>query len=123
MIITSTQIALHGLRCYAYHGVLSQERKVGADYTIDLLLTVDIADAALRHDQLEGTIAYSEFYQFVRAARAVPSALLEHAATRILEQLFAHFPTLRQAEITLRKDNPPMGADCKGCSVRLTAQA
>ena len=51
---TDMYIHLKGIRLYAYHGVLPQENRVGAQYTIDLRLKTDFTLAA-ETDRLEGT--------------------------------------------------------------------
>lgn len=121
MTITNCEIQLKGLRFYAYHGVLEQERKVGGDYTVDLQLRLSEADAAVFGDDLDGTVNYAEVYDLVRHEMAVPSALLEHVAGRILAAIFDRFPKVAAATVNLRKVNPPMGASCDGCAVVLTA--
>lgn len=121
MTVTDCTIRLEGLRFHAFHGVLKQERTVGGSYTLDLALHLADAATAIQHDQLDGTVNYAEVYEVVNREMAVPSALLEHAAGRILEAVFTAFPSVDKACIALRKDNPPMGADCKGCSVELEA--
>lgn len=128
MTITQLDIRLEGLRFYAYHGVLPQERKVGGRYTVDLVLTlpapVDGAPtcAAVCADDLAGTVNYAEVYDVVRREMETPSALLEHAAGRILRAVFDAFPLVAKAVVALRKDTPPMGAACDGCAVTLTAK-
>lgn len=128
MTITQFDIRLEGLRFYAYHGVLPQERKVGGRYTVDLVLTLPapVADAAtvaaIAADDLAGTVNYAEVYAVVRREMETPSYLLEHVAGRILHAVFDAFPLVEKASVTLRKDTPPMGAACNGCAVTLTAQ-
>lgn len=122
MTITRCEIHLDALRFYAYHGVMEQERKVGGEYTVDLQLRLSDADAAVNDDDLSGTVNYAEVYELVHKEMATPSALLEHAAGRILSAIFSHFPKVASATIKLCKVNPPMGATCKGCSVVLTAE-
>lgn len=58
MTSNSMYIHLKGLKLYAFHGVLPQENKVGAEYTIDLRLKTDFTQAA-ENDRLEGTINYA----------------------------------------------------------------
>ena len=45
-------IHLNGLKLYAYHGVLPQENRVGAEYTLNLRLKTDFSHAA-ENDCLE----------------------------------------------------------------------
>lgn len=122
MKITNCEIRLEALRFYAFHGVMEQERTVGGHYTLDLCLTLSDATAAISDDNLAGTVNYAEVYDVVRSEMAKPSALLEHVAGRILTVVFERFPLVETATVTLRKDNPPMGADCAGCAVTLSAE-
>lgn len=119
MTITNCAIHLDSLRFYAYHGVLEQERLVGGHYTVDLVLTLNDCTAAIDDDDLSGTVNYAEVYEAVRKEMAQPSALLEHVAGRILRRILTDFSRVETARITLRKDTPPMGADCDGCAVVL----
>lgn len=122
MKIKNCEIRLEALRFYAYHGVLQQERNVGGFYTLDLCLTLSDASSAIADDKLAGTVNYAEVYELVRSEMATPSALLEHVAGRILTAVFERFPLVASAVVSVRKDNPPMGADCAGCTVTLSAE-
>ena len=54
------KILIEGLRLYAYHGVLEQERTIGAYFTIDAEIYADFSQA-IDTDELAGTIDYSSF--------------------------------------------------------------
>ncbi len=56
------EISMPEMRFYAYHGVLPQEREMGGEYRLSLLLYIDTKDAhqALYHDDLAGTVNYDE---------------------------------------------------------------
>ena len=111
-------ILLNNVRFHAFHGVMPQERTVGADFTLSLRLKADVWDAVLT-DDLSSTISYAEVYEVVADEMNRPSALLEHAAGRIVRRLFCSFPTLRAVWIRLLKDNPPVGAECDGMGVEI----
>ncbi len=51
-----------------------------------------------------------------------PSKLLEHVAGRILQRLFDDFPSISRIRLTLTKENPPMGADCREAGVEIEAE-
>ena len=121
MHIHPTEIRLSDLRFRAYHGVLPQERVVGNDYYVNLCLTLRASADATYTDQLEGTVNYAEAYQIVQAEMAVPSALLEHVAQRILTRLFNRFDLVEKAAIEVTKINPPFSADGAKAAVLLTA--
>lgn len=117
------QIALPQLHFYARHGVLPQEREVGGDYLVSLLLTIDSTEAhqALYHDQLSGTINYAEVYEQVRTQMQQPSQLLECVVARIAQSLIRQFSKLRQVEVSLTKCVPPIaGFDGQGVTVSYT---
>lgn len=112
------KILIKGLRLYAYHGVLLQERKVGAYFIIDVDVTTDFAQA-MHTDQLRGTISYADIVQVIRREMAIPSQLVEHVAGRIAQAILNDFPTAQTVRIKLLKENPPMGADLHGAGVEI----
>jgi len=111
-------ILINGLRLYAYHGVLPQERTVGAYFTIDLKLETDFT-AAMNTDRLDGTISYAEVCDVVRKEMAIPSQLLEHVGGRIVKALHSQFPAVTAIQLRLIKENPPMGADVQGAGIEV----
>ena len=112
-------IHLNGLKLYAYHGVLPQENRIGAEYTLNLRLKTDFSHAA-ENDCLEGTVNYAEVFKAVKEEMNIPSLLLEHVIRRIASRLLNDFPAVSEVRITLDKQNPPMGADCKEVGVEAT---
>lgn len=118
MRITSSHIILQEMRFYAYHGVLPQERVVGGDYTVSVEVDVDTT-AAMEHDVVDVTLNYAELYEVVQNEMLTPSDLLEHLAGRIGKAIMTAFPQVKAVDLTVMKDNPPMGADCKGAGIKL----
>lgn len=113
-------ILLKDVKFYARHGVDPQETAVGAVFTVNLKIKTDFT-RALQTDELEGTLNYAEVYQAVKAEMEQPSKLLEHVGGRILQRLFDDFACIESIELELLKQNPPMGADCAGAGIFLTA--
>ena len=111
-------ILINGLRLYAYHGVMPQERTVGAYFTIDLKLETDFT-AAMDTDQLDGTVSYADVCDVIRREMAIPSQLLEHVGGRIVKALCQSFPAITAIRLRLVKDNPPMGADVQGAGIEI----
>ena len=96
-------IHLKGLKLFAFHGVLPQENKVGAEYTLNLLLKTDFSQAS-QTDDLNYTINYAEVFKAVKEEMKIPSRLLD-------------FPQITEIKIALFKQNPPMGAECQETGV------
>ena len=117
-MLKDSYIYLNCLRFHAYHGVEAQERLTGNDYELDLRLNVDVSSATMS-DRVEDTVNYAEVYRLIEAEMAKPSNLLEHVAGRIGQALIEKWPQIQSVDIRLTKQNPPMGADCKGAGVEL----
>ncbi len=111
-------IIIKGMRVYAYHGVMEQERKVGGSFTIDAEVDADFS-AAMLTDNLSDTISYADLHQLIRQEMAIPSQLLEHVAGRIADAIFKHFPQSKAVRLRILKENPPMGADSQGAGVEI----
>ena len=109
-------IYLNGVRIFAHHGVLPQEKAVGAYFIIDLDIETDFSLAA-ENDDLNETLNYAEIYATLKEVMKTPSKLLEHVCERIANSLFLQFSAISELSIRLTKENPPMGAECKEVGV------
>ena len=118
MTITQSSIQLHDMRFYAYHGVMEQERRVGGQYVVTLRVEADLS-RVMASDDVADTVNYAQLYDVVAEEMAVPSKLLEHVAGRIAQRVLADFPQVEGLTLSIRKCNPPMGADCQGASVEM----
>ncbi|MGN1255671.1 MAG: dihydroneopterin aldolase [Bacteroidaceae bacterium] len=115
----TAEIIIKRLRLYAYHGVLPQERAVGANFYITLTATTLVGDDALLHDKLEGTVDYSQIVDVLKREMVKPSSLLEHVAMRMASSVLREFPTVTQVELLLEKETPPMGVQTEGVGVKI----
>ena len=116
--MVSSYICLKEVRFHAFHGVMPQERRVGADFLLSLSVGYDFSKA-MRTDEVGDTLNYAEVCRIVKEEMEKPSALLEHVAGRIADAIFRQFPDVRSIDLELTKQNPPMGADCEGAGVEL----
>ena len=118
MRMVSSYICLKEVRFHAFHGVMPQARRVGADFLLSLRVGYDFSKA-MRTDEVGDTLNYAEVCRIVKEEMDKPSALLEHVAGRIADAIFRQFPDVRSIDLELTKQNPPMGADCEGAGVEL----
>ena len=118
MRISQSYIILREVRFHAFHGVMPQERKVGADFTVSLRVGVDLS-LPVESDDVADTLNYATLYEVVKQQMEIPSQLLEHVAGRIGKAVMDTFPQVTGIDVTLTKLNPPMGAECAGASVEL----
>ena len=117
--MTNSSVVLENLRFHAYHGVLPQERLTGNDYLVDVRIKYDFSKA-LESDDVEDTINYAEVFGIVSREMGVPSKLIEYVAGRIARGIFSRYPSVEEVFLKILKQNPPMGADCKGAGVTCT---
>ena len=97
---------------------MPQERQVGGDFLVTLRVGYPLA-AAMASDDVADTLDYAALYQLVAREMQQPSNLLEHVAGRIAKAIEQAFPQVSSIDLTLTKQNPPMGADCEGASVEV----
>ena len=103
---------------YAYHGHFEEEQKIGTWFSLDLTMEVDTSKAELT-DELEDTVDYSAVYQVVKEQMMIPSKLLEHVGRRILNTIKERFSDVKNAQLKIRKMNPPLGGKMSFVSLEL----
>ena len=118
MRIKFSYICLRNVRFHAFHGVMPQERRVGADFLVNLRVGYPL-EKAMQSDEVGDTLNYAELYALVKAEMAEPSKLLEHGAGRIVSAIEKQFPQVTSIDLELTKQNPPMGADCDWAGVEI----
>ena len=118
MTLRNSIISIENLRIHAFHGVMEQERNVGADFLLSLHIHYNIGKA-METDEVADTLNYAEVCEVVTQEMKTPSKLLEHVAGRICKALFQRFPQATAISLKLTKQNPPMGADCDGASLEV----
>lgn len=118
MKITGSKIYLDDIRFYAYHGVMEQERQVGGEYLVSLAIETDLSEA-VHTDDLADTVNYAALYALIEREMSIPSKLLEHVAGRIGQRSLEEFDKIATLTVRVTKQNPPIGADCKGASVEI----
>jgi len=109
-------IELKNMIFHARHGVLEHEKKVGNTFTVSLKLYLDLSIAG-QSDQLEDTLNYAEVFEVVKKEMDVPSNLLEHAASRIIQAIKLVFPQIVKIQIRLAKLRPPVCGEMEEAAV------
>ena len=118
MKLVSGYISLNGLRFFACHGVLPQERETGGEFLVSVRAKYPL-DKALESDNVADTLNYAEIFEIINKEMQKPSCLLEHVAGRIGRSIFMNMPQIEALDISVAKTNPPMGADIGSASVEL----
>lgn len=114
----SMNIILDEMKFYSFHGVMHQENIVGSIFKVNLNIETDFSNAVIS-DNLKDTVNYAEVYNIVKQEMDKPSDLLEHLAYRICKCLFEKFSIISQIKISIFKENPPFGGDCKNVGIKI----
>lgn len=101
-----TSVEINGMKIFANHGVLEQERVVGNKFEVSVRLDYDFADAASA-DDVALTVNYAEVAYIVKHTMARPCELLEAAVWNIRKALLIRWPDIKSGRITVLKLHPP----------------
>lgn len=116
----SDSVFINGLALHAYHGVMPHEGKVGQGFIIDLVLGIELANAA-KSDKLADTVGYDVVADVVsRAFTAKRYRLVEAAAGAVADAILQSFPRVDSVRITVRKPHAPVAAIFTDVGVILT---
>jgi 7,8-dihydroneopterin aldolase/epimerase/oxygenase len=106
----SDSVFINGLVLHAYHGVMPHEGKVGQPFILDLVLDIDLADAA-KSDKLADTVSYDAVVNVVsRTFTGKRYRLVEAAAGAVADAVLLNFPPIRTLRVTVRKPHAPVAA-------------
>jgi len=106
----SDTIFVSGLALHAYHGVMQHEAKVGQTFMLDLVLDIDLAEAA-RTDQLKHTVSYDLVVRTVSEAFCARRyRLVEAAAGAVADAVLERCPPVRRIRVTVHKPHAPIAA-------------
>ena len=121
MEIKGYTIELRDVHLFAHHGVMPQEQKIGAWFTLDIKMEINDYNCTTS-DEIDGTVSYADVYEILRQEMTKPSKLLENVCQRISKRLYETFLQIVAIEITLCKDTPPMGGDRLKAAVTLSSK-
>jgi len=103
------RIHLKNMVFFGYHGARAEESTLGQRFLIDLVLTLDIAEAA-RTDDLNTTVDYAKVYTLCREiVERDRVKLLETLANHIIDRVLESSPRVTKVEIVIRKPSVPVG--------------
>ena len=112
------RLIIDDIHCYAYHGCLKEEERIGCSFTVSLELELDLTQAS-ESDKLKDTADYVLIHRIVREEMAIPSKLIEHVAGRILKRLRKEMPFVNRFVVKVKKLNPPVNGQLGAATVEL----
>lgn len=113
------RVALRGLRARGHHGVYPQEREEGQTFVVDLVLGLDVREAAAT-DDLTKTVHYGIVAEEVTAlVQGEPVNLIETLAERIAQACLKHEEVL-EVEVCVHKPDAPITVPFDDVTVTIT---
>jgi 7,8-dihydroneopterin aldolase/epimerase/oxygenase len=110
-------LLLPGLRFFGHHGVSSEERLAGGEFTVDLEVEADISRAEAS-DDVADTVNYVDLYHVVRSVvEEEEFHLLEAMASRIAGAVL-EVPLVTRVKVRVTK-SPRLPAQTAGFAVEI----
>jgi dihydroneopterin aldolase len=104
--ISEFTIELKRLYFFSFHGLHDEERKVGGEFSVDLLVKYSAAENIIV--SIEETVNYAILYEIIKEEMKQPRELLETITQSISEKIHQAFPQVKEIEITIEKKHPPI---------------
>ncbi|HWR33410.1 MAG TPA: dihydroneopterin aldolase, partial [Chitinophagaceae bacterium] len=99
-------IELKQLRFLAYHGVYSEERKMGNEFEVNLVVSYQPVSGTV--SGIADTVDYSRLYELLEKEMQHPRQLMETLVMEITETIHASFPQVKEIEISIAKLHVPI---------------
>lgn len=114
------KIYVKQMEFYGYHGVYSEENRLGQRFMVDLVIGLDL-EMAGKTDRLDETINYADIYFTCKEiVEGKPRQLIESVAESIAETLLNNFPKIKTVTVTVNKPNPPIPGHFHSVAVEIT---
>ncbi|OFR88061.1 dihydroneopterin aldolase [Micrococcus sp. HMSC067E09] len=97
-----------GISAVGHHGVFEEEKREGQPFAVDVVMHVDVAEAAAT-DDLTKTVNYAEVGDLVAGfIMGEPFDLIETLADRIVGTILQTQPLVETVEVTVHKPQAPL---------------
>ncbi len=99
-------IELKALRFFAYHGLYAEEKKIGNEFEVNLVVAY-LPSSGMITDILD-TLNYVQLYELLKNEMQKPRELLETFVMEVTEAIHLLFPQVKKIEISATKLYPPI---------------
>lgn len=102
------KIVLNNLGFYGYHGVLSEESRLGQKFFIDIELYTDLKPAGISDDLTKST-SYAEVFETVKGVvEGKPFKLIEALAEKITCEILSRYHLIEGVTVRVKKPEAPV---------------
>lgn len=100
------RVQLHNLLFRAFHGIHEEEKILGNEYSVDVILEFHEKAEIIEH--INDTIDYSKVYEIIKLRMQAPTPLLETVVMLAGNDIHLGFPDLKSILISIKKLNLPI---------------
>ena len=113
------KISLNKMEFYGYHGVFSEETKLGQRFIVDLEVEVDLKKAG-ETDTLEYSVNYGQLYFDVKEiVEGKPFKLIEAVAEKVAQTLLESYLLINSVKVCVIKPDPPIPGHYQSVSIEI----
>ena len=113
-------ITVEGIRVFAYHGHLPEEKKLGGHFIVNVWVTADTSEVE-KTDDLNDTVDYVKIIYIVKEQMAIRADMIEVPTKRIVDAILS-LNKVQKVKVELEKIQPPIDATFDKISVTATGE-
>ena len=113
-------ITLEGIRVFAFHGHLPEEKKLGGHFIVNVWIEADTSEVE-KTDDLNNTVDYVKIIAIVQEKMAIRSDMIEVPTKRIVDAILP-LNKVRKVTVEVEKVQPPIDASFDKISVSSQAE-
>jgi 7,8-dihydroneopterin aldolase/epimerase/oxygenase len=114
------KIYVNRMEFYGYHGVFSEETRLGQRFAVDLSVSLDLKKAG-ETDELKYSVNYAELYQVCKdIVEGPPYKLVEAVAEKIAAGILTMFALVSEVTVKVIKPDPPIPGHYNSVAVEIT---
>ncbi len=113
-------ISIEGIKVFAYHGHLQEEKVLGGHFIVNVWINVDTS-AVEKTDNLNDTVDYVGILDIVKQQMAIRADMIETHARRIVDTIL-NLEKVIKVKVELEKKHPPIDAVFNKISVTIEGE-
>ena len=113
-------ITVEGIRVFAFHGHLPEEKKLGGHFIVNVWVNVDTL-VVQKSDDLNDTVDYVKIIDVVKEQMDVRANMIEVPAKRIANAIL-QLKKVQKVKVEVEKIQPPIDATFDKISVTTQAE-
>jgi len=108
-------ITVEGIRVFAFHGHLPEEKKLGGHFIVNVWIEADTFEVE-KTDDLNDTVDYVKIIEIVKEQMAIRSDMIEVPAKRIVDAILP-LNKVQKVTVEVEKVQPPIDASFDKISI------